>query len=515
MNTTWILKLYPETWRARYEPEFRALLEEAPMGFMDVLDIAFGALDAHLRPQPALAGGEGALSPSSPGSPSEDDARRRVRHLKLHLAHVALFAVVAIACLVINLLADRSFLWFPIVMWALAMPLSVHTVLVHPWRGAFGTTAIPLAVLNAGLIGLNIFVAPDQPWALWPLSVSAIPVIGLGLVHFGITTAERALTIAGGMSLALLGVVVLINPSSFPAMLANAAIVISLVIAIRKLRTRDWSLFGAHGFLFVCVNAAIFLQNVWTDPDTLWFQYVLAASSLFLAVHALVRYGLLEFYDSSWEQAKKDQLAARIHESAITDSVQRSIARTARIQRSFWMHGFFFLVLALDLTVLNLLSGTDTPWMLWPVGAWGVAILTHAGYAFGPNRWLSAHTMFWLGGSLGLVVIDQVTSNGPWWFWPVLAAATLLLAHTGSVFIRPRWYGSLLLASAGSMLFLVVADSVTPGGPWWYWPVAGVVLLDLLATPFAFNIQRHIVRWEQHKIAEMAGKQGVHEPPRT
>jgi hypothetical protein len=170
------------------------------------------------------------------------------------------------------------------------------------------------------------------------------------------------------------------------------------------------------------------------------------------------------------------------------------------------MHLFFYIVLALDLTVLNLLSGTDTPWMLWPVGAWAVAILTHAGYAFGPNRWLSAHFMFWLGGSLGLFAIDQVTTNGPWWFWPVLAAVIVLVAHVGWSVITPRWFGALVLASAGGALFLVVADAATPGGMWWYWPVTALVLLDLLALPFAMNIMQRIGHWERRKIAKLTGK---------
>ncbi len=53
MNSTWILKLYPEQWRARYEPEFRALLEEAPMGFMDLFDIR---LRRDRCPHPTLDG---------------------------------------------------------------------------------------------------------------------------------------------------------------------------------------------------------------------------------------------------------------------------------------------------------------------------------------------------------------------------------------------------------------------------------------------------------------------------
>jgi hypothetical protein len=49
LNT--LLRLYPRAWRARYEEEFTALLEQNRLSLIDIGDIALGALDAHLRPQ--------------------------------------------------------------------------------------------------------------------------------------------------------------------------------------------------------------------------------------------------------------------------------------------------------------------------------------------------------------------------------------------------------------------------------------------------------------------------------
>ena len=55
-----MLRLYPTRWRARYEDEVRALIEDRPTRRTDVLDLARGALDARLHPPtpsriPALA----------------------------------------------------------------------------------------------------------------------------------------------------------------------------------------------------------------------------------------------------------------------------------------------------------------------------------------------------------------------------------------------------------------------------------------------------------------------------
>jgi hypothetical protein len=44
----WLVRLYPRDWRERYGEEFDALLEQCLHSPLDVLDVALGALDAHL-----------------------------------------------------------------------------------------------------------------------------------------------------------------------------------------------------------------------------------------------------------------------------------------------------------------------------------------------------------------------------------------------------------------------------------------------------------------------------------
>ena len=57
-----LVRLYPRAWRTRYEDEFLALLEAAPPTRNIRLDIARGALDAHLHPaEPSLVPGLSAV----------------------------------------------------------------------------------------------------------------------------------------------------------------------------------------------------------------------------------------------------------------------------------------------------------------------------------------------------------------------------------------------------------------------------------------------------------------------
>ena len=48
---TRLVRLYPRSWRDRYEAELVDLLEQRPMSPGDAIDLVRGALDAHLHPQ--------------------------------------------------------------------------------------------------------------------------------------------------------------------------------------------------------------------------------------------------------------------------------------------------------------------------------------------------------------------------------------------------------------------------------------------------------------------------------
>lgn len=51
-----LLRLYPRAFRARYEHEMWAVLEERPLSLADLLDLLIGACDAHLHPWLGVAG---------------------------------------------------------------------------------------------------------------------------------------------------------------------------------------------------------------------------------------------------------------------------------------------------------------------------------------------------------------------------------------------------------------------------------------------------------------------------
>ncbi len=50
----WLIHLYPQAWRARYEDEFLAVLEQRRFSIGDIIDVMRGALDAHLHLEAVL-----------------------------------------------------------------------------------------------------------------------------------------------------------------------------------------------------------------------------------------------------------------------------------------------------------------------------------------------------------------------------------------------------------------------------------------------------------------------------
>ena len=61
-RTALLIRLYPSAWRDRYEDEFLALLEAVPWTRRVTIDVARGALDAHLHPvEPSLVPGLSAV----------------------------------------------------------------------------------------------------------------------------------------------------------------------------------------------------------------------------------------------------------------------------------------------------------------------------------------------------------------------------------------------------------------------------------------------------------------------
>lgn len=430
MKATWLLHLYPTPWRRRYEPEFRALLEAQPVSIVDALDIAFGALDAHLRPQDAQLGTAtpGAGSPALPDPERIAAARRRLRWLKLFYAHAALFVVVNLVLLGINLLTTPSEPWFLYPVWGWGILLALHAGLTFPWRGLFGAHLATFVATNIGLVAIN-WTGGGSPWSLWVIAGTAPLMIGHAALAFGLTDLFGAHLIAtvlgGGVILAGSRLV-----SDGDQMLWGIAWLVAPLAGHAYLRTGQSTFYRAHVVTFVIVNALLLVSNLTTERETIWFYYPLIATGILLALHSLVRFRMLGFPDDVWEEGAIERITTQRRLASNDPTVRAQVRR----RRGVLAHLFLFGAGALVLIVLNILSSDSTAWSVWPIGVWSVVLAGHLGYVLISPRSLGTHLLGGVAAALGLIAIDATTRGGPWAYWPIAGWIVVLLVHAAAVF---------------------------------------------------------------------------------
>lgn len=94
----YLLALYPRSWRARYEEEFVAMLEQCSFSWSDTLTIVHGALDAHLHPQLGTC-----------GMSHPEKARLMLRTLRGSLLNIfyAYIGFIIVGCLFAKMTEDK------------------------------------------------------------------------------------------------------------------------------------------------------------------------------------------------------------------------------------------------------------------------------------------------------------------------------------------------------------------------------------------------------------------------
>jgi LPXTG-motif cell wall-anchored protein len=235
-----LLRLYPVRWRARYGDEFESILLERTLGPFDVLDVALGALDAHLHLR-----GLGAAS-----------EHRKGFTMSLRTGGLAaiLGSLVWLAGFLANFFDGSDDAWPTsgiILAGALLLIVGIAGLSAFAARkdpalawAAFLTPAIGTAFMAVGLIGMGVL--PDtggfNAWGLGMLGLVTL-MVGSGLfavVSWRTGPLSRfgtALLIAAGV-LAIPSTIVLIGLVPWEPL--APAILISMLVAF----TGGWLLEG-------------------------------------------------------------------------------------------------------------------------------------------------------------------------------------------------------------------------------------------------------------------------------
>ncbi len=461
MNATILLALYPRDWRARYEAEFRAMLEDHPPSATQALDIVLGAFDAHRRAGP---GDAGASPPADPATV----ARRRETLRTTVFAHLALFIAVMSILGLVNVVFTPGNWWVLYPLWAWGTVLATHAAAVFQWKGLLGAHIALYAGINAGLVAINI-TQGGSPWAIWPMLGLAVPLVAHALIALGGTTLIRAHAVATALGMGLLALVAIVTGGeALGGAVTSIALLGVLLVAHRLKRNFGWDLLRTHVFVYVASLAVLLLENLIAEPGEWWVQYPAAMWTMLLLGHALIAYRRRR-WTGSWERELLEELGA-----------SGEPERQKRLVSSLWTHVYLFLTAAVGFVLLDLMGGEGT-WAAWPIGVWYALLALHAGYVLSPRRWIGMLLFGWVAASAGLVAIDLATEGGPWWYWPVMWSAVALALLAGAIWTRPRpWIGAHLLGGLALAGALIVTDVVTGPPAWWFYPVAAIIVTWLV-----------------------------------
>jgi hypothetical protein len=75
-----------------------------------------------------------------------------------------------------------------------------------------------------------------------------------------------------------------------------------------KERVEEIKGFYIHFFVYVLVNFALFLLNIITSPDALWFYWPLIGWGIGLFIHGFTVFGAHRILGRDWEERKIKEL---------------------------------------------------------------------------------------------------------------------------------------------------------------------------------------------------------------
>jgi hypothetical protein len=187
-----LLRLYPRAWRARYGAELEDLVAHRPLGLGGAIDLARGALDAHLHPELVDPVAAENLAGVTAVSPERYEDLRVARRL------------------------GRG-AWFGSALWVAGLVIAASGPIVYDTRGSYrdGAAGMPFilvagVLLAAGLLGQLVrlprgsrmaragAIAAVIAWPIWSLAPWNMVFLVVGLA--GVSALAVGARLAGAWS---------------------------------------------------------------------------------------------------------------------------------------------------------------------------------------------------------------------------------------------------------------------------------------------------------------------------
>ncbi|WP_457559737.1 2TM domain-containing protein [Candidatus Harpocratesius sp.] len=181
----------------------------------------------------------------------------------------------------------------------------------------------------------------------------------------------------------------------------------------------------------------------------------------------------------------------------------KSYANARSSLRSHWIT---FLSVNSFLFLLNLLSGYEYPWHIFPLFSWGIGIGIHTAvvlirskYSNRSDREFYIHFAVYLIVNAFILMINLLSVSGVWFIWPVLTWGIGLGCHAVAYNAKRRKLMGLHVSKYYSLwypgivcIFLAFVDLITGGDfGWFLWPTIPIMLIAYISIDHSVNKQHY------------------------
>ncbi|MBU0581330.1 MAG: 2TM domain-containing protein [Candidatus Margulisbacteria bacterium] len=140
-----------------------------------------------------------------------------------------------------------------------------------------------------------------------------------------------------------------------------------------------WMLFYFHLALYIGGSTVMITINLLLHAKSLWFPIPMIGWGLWLLFHFFMTFLCQGIQTQEWRDR-------RIKKLYFGEKHSKEVERDATLRFFFWnlfyLHLALYLLCNLMMVIINMLTGTEILWFIWPLLAWGMFMLFHFGLTY-------------------------------------------------------------------------------------------------------------------------------------
>ncbi len=222
---------------------------------------------------------------------------------------------------------------------------------------------------NVLLIVSNMIISPGHLWFVIPLASWGVWVFAHFFITFFIVSDSARDWRSAQLEKAI-------------SEEKNAGIAVQEAQRRASTRFFFWMLFYFHLAVFIGGNTVLVLINLLVHSSTLWCLIPLSGWGLWLLFHFFLTFLMLGDQVRPWREKTIELLTFR---DLVRENEQKA-CRDASLRFFFWvllaLHVGLYVFCNMMMFVINKLNDPAHSWFIWPLIAWGLFLLAHAGLTY-------------------------------------------------------------------------------------------------------------------------------------